>query len=43
MNFTFDLIFTALQQIISAVITAIFQVPLDVITALLTNLVVPTT
>lgn len=41
MNFAFDLIFMSLQQIISAVITAIFQVPLDVITSFLTNLVVP--
>jgi hypothetical protein len=40
-NFTLDLIFTSLQQIISAVVTAIFQVPLDVITAFLTSIFVP--
>ena len=41
MNFALDLIFISFQQIIVAVITAVFQVPLDVITSFLTNLVTP--
>lgn len=41
MNFALDLIFTSFQGIFVNVFTAIFQVPLDIITALLTAIFVP--
>lgn len=42
MNFLFDFLFVSLQQIFVAIVTALFQVPLDVITAALTGAAVPT-
>lgn len=41
MNFLLDLLFGTFQGILTTVISAIFQVPLDVITSFLTGLVTP--
>lgn len=41
MSFALDLIFVGLQQLVVGIVTAIFQVPLDVITAWLSDLVTP--
>jgi hypothetical protein len=41
MNFALDLFFTAFQGIFVNVFTAIIQVPLDVITAILTAIFAP--
>lgn len=41
MNFLLDLLFTSLQEILTYVVTALFQVPLDVLTSYLTGLATP--
>lgn len=41
MNFALDLIFSAVQGIFVNVFTSLFQVPLDIITAILTAIFVP--
>lgn len=41
MNFLLDLFFVTLQQVWSTVISSIFQVPLDVITSVLTGVLSP--
>lgn len=41
MNFLLDLFFVTLQQVWTTVISSIFQVPLDVITSILTGVLSP--
>ncbi len=37
MNFLLDLLFTSLREILTYLVTALFQVPLDVLTSYLTS------
>ncbi len=41
MNFLLDLLFVGMQEILVGIVVAFAQVPFDVVTALLTNLLVP--